>query len=1407
VAVSLLGPLLVDGDGQLSPRDRVVLSALAIRPGDVLSAEQLADALWGEDPPVSWPKVVQGCVGRLRRVLGQDAVRTTSGGYRLALADDEIDVRRFEALYAHARQLTVAGEHDRAAAVLDQALGLWRGTALPDLDRWPDGRTEAGRLDELRLGAQEELLTERAAAGRDVVADASALVAAQPLREKRWHLLAVALYRSGRQSDALAALRSARRTLQEELGLDPGQELVDLEHAILTHDERLSAPIQAAPTSSTICPYQGLVVYDRADADRFFGRADETAACVRALRDASFLVVAGPSGSGKSSLVRAGVVPRLERSGCHVAVITPGPEPLAALAGALIAPGRDRVIVVDQLEELFAADPEPEVVRGFLDRIATLPAQHLGVLLVVRADHLGGFAGSPSTARLVETSLHLVTGMTGSELREAIEGPAQLAGLRLEAGLVELLVRDVEGEPGALPLLSHALAETWERREAGVLTVAGYRSSGGIRGAVAQSAERMWESLPAEHRRDVRAILLRLVTLSPSGELASARAPLATIAADPQGRALLDLLVRSRLVTAEQDSVTLAHEALAREWPRLRSWLDEDAAGQLLLRHLAVSADDWQAVGRPDSELYRGSRLSLVRDWRSRTSPNLSPTEAAFLDASVALAAAEQAEVRARALLRARHHRRLRGALAGTALALVLALVAGLVAVGQAQRTTRTARTALVDQLVAQSAALRSTRRDLAALLAVEAYRLRPSPATRGSLLGVFTAAPGFLGFSASDAGGHAVPLGAGRVLPAGKTLLAVGVDGVARLLDLGSGRVDGRFPAPALHPIDARMDLSRDGQTLAIVSWEGPERGGGRATLSVYDTRTRSLRSETRLPLDVGAVAVSPDGRYVAVSGYDDGHVLVFDTAGRSQLPQLLTVTSRAPGVRLLPTVGSAPGFTESRHTAALAFLPDGSLLAGSEVGIVRVVDPATGEVVHRLTGAPPLSSNNTFSMSADGSVVVSTGSAGVARWDLTQGRTMWFVDVPESLCGASVLLGQEVLCGGQVGQVQALDAATGFHTTARYDMQRGAVSALLVTPDAKTLVELSGSQPVLARWALDGTGPVTRLVPATGAPIGYDASGRLLLMSGPDTRVDRFGVRRPVWRVVDASSGALVYRDDHDLEPIWTDQPAHLVAWNDTGVGVVRDVRSHRTTARLDGGFGNTPYGRTISGDGNRLLAWGAYDTGGRTGVWDVWDLRTGRSVWSGLAAYGGISGALTRAGRLMVWSDDSGVATYRTGDGRPLVLRPDLSTAAVSPTGVTVGSATDGELLFLHARTLQSSGPPLAGSPGPMQQLAFSRDGGLLAARGEDGLVRLVDMRSRTQLGEPIAVTSLGDPSVVVRPDGLALAQSGAHGLLLWDLRPTRWRDAACRYAGRSLTRQEWQTFLRAVGDYRPACPARS
>jgi WD40 repeat protein len=1333
-------------------------------------------------------------VARLRRALGRDAVQTTGSGYRLTLTDDEIDVRRFEALVARARALTGAGEHDRAAAVLGQALGLWRGTALPDLDRWPDGRTEAGRLDELRLGAQEALLAERAAAGRDVVADASALVAAQPLRETRWHLLALALYRSGRQSDALAALRQARRTLQEELGLDPGQQLVDLERAILNHDADLVVPTATAGRDLGVCPYQGLVVYDRGDADRFFGRGDEVAACVRVLRDSSLLVVAGPSGSGKSSLVRAGVVPRLERAGRHVVVISPGTDPRGALAGAEAAPGRDLVLVVDQLEELFTGSHDPEVVVAFLDRVAALVGSGRAAVLVVRADQVGGFSRSPAVARLVERGLHLVTSMTERDLRSAIEGPARQAGLRLEPGLVELLVRDTEGEPGALPLLSHALVETWERREGAVLTVDGYGATGGIRGAVAQSAERMWESLPPQDRAAVRALLLRLVTLTPDGEPAAARLPLSSVTDDPDRKRLVDLLVRCRLATTDESSVTVAHEAVVRAWPRLRSWLDEDAAGQRRLRHLAVAAEDWQTTGQPASELYRGERLHTALEWRRLSAPALTSTENAYLDASATGERAEQEAVQSRAEQRTRAHRRLRLALTGTAAGLVLALVGGLVAVQQSHHAGQTARAALVDRLVAQSAALRATRRDLAALLAVEAFRLDPSAETRGGMLGVLTGTPGFLGYRRIDA-----PMVAGRLLPGGGNLLATSSDGTVRLVDTRTGRTTRTLPRPAQATFGSRVSLSADGRTLAVIWLEGEDLDNlNGPVLSVYDVASGTRRvPDTHLPLHLAAVAVGPDGRYVAVSGLDGGRALVYDTAGVTRLPELLNVDEPKVGVVSLPSVGLAPPpFLGYQATAGLAFQRDGTLVLGSEVGVVRLVDPASGTVRRRLSGAGPLTSNETVVTTADPTTLVTAGSRGLVRWDLRTGKPAW--SVPNTIDGCrgvtvSTRTGA-VLCGGASGRVVARDLATGRETGTSYDMQRGGVSELLISSDGRTLVQLSRAEAVLSRWRLDGTGPLTRVLPVRGSPEAYNADGTLLLVGeAPDTIV------------VDARTGDLVSRLGADeLAPIWTERPFEVLAWTADGAGFAVDVRDHRQTMRLDSGLGDPPDAAVLSADGRHLLAWSA-DVGefASKAVWVVWELRTG--LIEGEQQTAGIgTGSLSRHGRTVVWVGDGRAESFDTATGRRTAGHGQILHAAFSGSGLLATATEGGQLVLYRHRHYQDDRAVVGSRTGRVREMTFARHRDLLVVNsGEDG-VRLVDTAAGVQLGEPFDLGPAFAADVAVRPDGRALALPHPDGVLVWDLRPSAVHRETCRLAGRTLSADELATYLPAVQGAGKGCP---
>ena len=255
--IALLGPLAIDGgEISLGPRDRVVLTALGTRAGSVVSVGELADALWGDEAPESWSKVVAGCVMRLRRALGTEAIETTPHGYRLAVLADDLDVSRFEQAVAKGRQLLTLGETERAAYVFGEALALWRGQPLADAERWEPSQIEAVRLEQTRLDAEELRVDACLQSGRyrEVLAEAQALVARQPLRERRWALLALAQYQAGRQGEALRTLRQARTVLATELGVDPGPDLLSLEQAILRQDPDLVAdgvPDVASPE----CPY------------------------------------------------------------------------------------------------------------------------------------------------------------------------------------------------------------------------------------------------------------------------------------------------------------------------------------------------------------------------------------------------------------------------------------------------------------------------------------------------------------------------------------------------------------------------------------------------------------------------------------------------------------------------------------------------------------------------------------------------------------------------------------------------------------------------------------------------------------------------------------------------------------------------------------------------------------------------------------------------------------------------------------------------------------------------------------------------------------------------------------------------------------------------------------------------
>jgi WD40 repeat protein/DNA-binding SARP family transcriptional activator len=1464
VHFGLLGSLEAgNADGSIpiaGGRQRALLGLLLLRAGETVSIDRVIDELWGASPPPTAAKSVHVAVAKLRKALGEGIVVTHGRGYSIELEPDQLDITVFEGLVEEGRRVRAAGDPAGAADSFRRALALWRGPALADLDGERFAQPEIRRLEELRLAAVEERIAADQAVGRDgdLIPELERLVQDHPLREGLRGQLMLALYRSGRQTEALAVYRAGRHALIEELGIEPGPALQELERAVLRHDPELDLDNghRDAAAFDSANPYKGLRAFGEADAADFFGRETLTETLVERLREARFLAVVGPSGSGKSSVVRAGLVPALRHGALpgseswRIVEMFPGAYPLEELEAALLrvsdqapaglleqledrergllralkrilpAEGPELVLVIDQLEEVFTLVEDEERRTHFLtilERAVADPRSRLRVVTTLRADFYDRPLLYSGFAELLRDYVEAVVPLMPDEFERAISSPAQRVGATLEPGLVAEMIADVAHEPGSLPLLQYALTDLFERRDGNVLTRDVYREIGGVSGALAGRAEEIYAGLGDAAQDAARQLFLRLITLGEGTEDTRRRAgrdELDAMELDQVALAeAIDAYGTSRLLSFDRDprsgtpTVEVAHEALLREWPRLHRWINAARDDVRVHRRLVTAAAEWADSGRDQSFLLRGSHLAQFETWSEESPLTLTGLEREFVTAS-------STESRRELIHHKRQNRRLKALVAGVGVLLVLAIVAGVVAFLQRQSARHEATVALSRQLGA--AAVIEPRIDRAMLLAHEAVNLNRSTATEGTLLATLLRSPSAL--------------------------------------------------ATFSFAIQARplaLSLSPDGRTLAV--------SDSLSEIRLFDTRTHR---ETHPPLgNIGlgfAIPYSPDGSLLAAlkPGSEPPGLALLD----ARTLQIVRVLPFDPRFTLNTTPLDPFEIAPDDRTAFLTF----AVLKPDRSDGPAYLDLWSIATARRTTIR--LGSNGILGAEyvAGGKRIVTITDTQITTWDARTLRRLHTTRQPVSR-GAIIADvspdGRTVAVGTSFGSVTFVDVATG-RVTPGNAAHSGPVEQLLFSPAGHLMVS-AGTDATIIVWNTATAQPIRTLVghgsQVTGAAFSRD--GRTLFTASPDGVIFEWdlGTQRRFGRPFTTTSAPPRVGVDAQFSPpplaVSPDGSDFAVRAGASSVALY-STQSLRRLDRFTVRAGGDVIGLAWSSTGELAVT----GNGGRVQLWDV----TGRPrlvrALRGLRSVNGLREAVTTTafspdgrmigaadmnhtpravpyllGTVAVWSasgkrlwkttargristvvfspdgrtiaacrDDGSVLLYDARTGRlERTLHPEgvsnllFTTAAYTPDGKMLATGTGAGIVQLwNPATGAQIGHPTLVAAAPVASIAFDPAGGMFAtAGGSDGLVKLWTTKTEQQFG----ATFPGDPgqwgNAQYTPDGSRLIVVYQDGTgVVWPVSLAAWETHACQVAGRNLTREEWSRFI-GNPPYSAVCPGLS
>ena len=1137
-------------------------------------------------------------------------------------------------------------------------------------------------------------------------------------------------------------------------------------------------PGLATPPAAADCPYRGLLAFEPSDRHLFFGREDVVADLTVRVAAGQLLAVVGASGSGKSSLLRAGLIAAVEEAEVGAAgsvrLMHPGAKPPIDL-------GEDEreLLVVDQLEELYTQCDDAERRERF---VANLLARPGPVVIGLRADFYGELSTDADLAAAVARNQVLLGPMRDDDLRRAIAEPARLVGLRLEPGLVDLVLRDVAGEPGALPLMSHALRETWERRNGRTLTVAAYHQSGGVSSAVAQTADSVLAETPEADRPLLRSVFLRLTELGDDVEDTRRRVHIDELV--PQGaspeavRTLLERLVEARLVTLDEGTAEVAHEVLIRRWPTLRRWLDEDREGIRLHRRLGDAARLWDAAGREPADLYRGTRLDAAVEFARSKGALLNATERDFVNTSVDESARTQRD-------QLRANRRLRRALVGAGLLLLVAV--GLLVFALASRRDAVqAEGASRSQAIAARASSQLGRDpQRALLLARDALRISPTPEAQlavSEALDANTARsqlPSF-GLQGCQEANFLFLFDHGRIA-ADNTC-----DGYVVFADLPRRRIIRRIRVGAT---STGMIRSRDGRSLIVAT------GHDLVRLDVGSGRVRRIFTA---PFTIEQLA-DPAGRSFGIA--DKEQVAVVDPAGRlrviahgdASVNIINGMMWAGPHVLLVASLGQTQG-------------------RGNLFGGLTVLDTARGtRSTVRLAKGPHLAAVNFLRVSHDRRTWYITGAdinavnnhQVAATWavDARSRRVRWVAHGPLGATASPVQSSPDdrlVAVGYSQGATDVLDAATGRLVVRDASSAGIGAGDMAFPPGDKSLVTVA-LDGVIRTWSARGSERLRLQAPPAPA-VDFTPDGKRLLLVGDRGRV----VDRHTGRTVGTFPGfpaASVFATCNSACFAASPQLRWLTYLRPGQAGYrIREVEGRTgrrvasvTVPRLDA-QGVAPDGRIAAAwvDGNRFLAQIIDPRSGRTR-----DLPAGRSS-DGCAA---TTPSFTTDSRLMASVDgclNVVVWDLRSGRVRRTIDLPDRASgsgALLSPDGrYVLVTVLGGSFVRVELATGKSVVRPGAQTEG--RALAISPDGRFYAIGRLDGTVDLYDARSLRLVRHHTLDHAI--ETLVFSPDSQELAvEDTGHVLRVWDTcdvcqNPRALAQLAGRQSVRELTPSERATF---------------